>query len=146
MVFPSLSDAFLAPAFALYINISWLKNLRWVDGPIPQLGAMSIYESWSLQVLSPRCWVSWLISSTLGPGSFFDPWDLGHSTSHSIAHPCHIFLFIFKALWTSHQSLLMTIPPMPSSPHNLPHPGPSLPLPPMIIFFPFLNGIEASTL
>ena len=32
------------------------------------LGAMFIYWRWSLQVLSPSCWVFQLISSTLGPG------------------------------------------------------------------------------
>ena len=34
-------------------NISGLKTLRWVDAPMPLLGAMPICWRWSLQVLSP---------------------------------------------------------------------------------------------
>ena len=45
------------PEFPLDRNNSGLKILMWVGGPIPQLGAMSIYWRWSLQVLSPCCWV-----------------------------------------------------------------------------------------
>jgi hypothetical protein len=53
MVLPSVS----VPRFVLVLpldrNISELKTLRWVYGPIPQLGAMPIYWRWSLRVLSP---------------------------------------------------------------------------------------------
>ena len=51
----SLYAIFFVPVFPLDRNISGLKTLRWVGGPIPQLGAMPIYWRWSLQVLSPLC-------------------------------------------------------------------------------------------
>jgi hypothetical protein len=43
--------------FPLDRNISGLKILRCLHGPIPQLGVVPIYWRWSLQVLPPLCWV-----------------------------------------------------------------------------------------
>jgi hypothetical protein len=63
VAFPSVSAPFSVPAFPLDKNNSGLKILRRVGGPIRQLGAMSMYWRWSLQVLSHFCWVFWLISS-----------------------------------------------------------------------------------
>jgi hypothetical protein len=61
MAFPSVSVPFFVSAFPLDRNDSGLKFLRWVGSPIPQLGAMPVYWRWSLQILSPLCWVFWLI-------------------------------------------------------------------------------------
>jgi hypothetical protein len=55
MAFPSVSVPFFVPIPFLDRNISGIKILRWVGGLIPQLGAMSIYWRWSLQVLSFLC-------------------------------------------------------------------------------------------
>ena len=57
---------------------------------------------WSLQVLSPLCWVFQLMSSLLGPGNLLLPWHLGLSSGYSqfpIPH-CYIFLFNFLTLCT----------------------------------------------
>ena len=60
---PFLQSPFFVPAFPLDRRDSGLKFLKWVGGPIPQLGAMPIHWIWSLQVLSPLCWVFRLMSS-----------------------------------------------------------------------------------
>jgi hypothetical protein len=41
------------PFFPSDMGTSGLEIFRWMGGPIPQLGAMSIYWRWSLQVQSP---------------------------------------------------------------------------------------------
>jgi hypothetical protein len=43
--------------------------LRWVGGPIPQPEAVPMQWIWSLQILSPICWLFQLMSSPLGPGN-----------------------------------------------------------------------------
>lgn len=48
-------------------------------------------------------------------------------------------------LWASLLSSPILDPASFSPSPPLSHPGPSFPLPPMIIFFPLLSGIEAST-
>ena len=48
----SLCSIFV-PFFPLSRNISELKTLRWMGSLIPQMGAMSIYWKWSLQILFP---------------------------------------------------------------------------------------------
>jgi hypothetical protein len=55
IAFRSISAPFFDPEFPLVRNNTWLKFLRLVGGPIPQLRAMSISWSWSLQVLFPHC-------------------------------------------------------------------------------------------
>ncbi|EDL30734.1 mCG148045 [Mus musculus] len=112
-----------------------------MGSPIPQLGAMPIHWIWSLQVLSPLCWLFRLMSSPMGPGNLLLPWHLGLSSGYPqfpIPH-CLIFLFNFLSL---------PIPdPAPSlPPPSLTLPGLSLPLPPMIILVPLLSRTEASTL
>jgi hypothetical protein len=79
MTFPSISVPLFVPVFPLDRSNSGLKFLRWVGGPIPQLEAMPIHWIWSLQVLSPLCWVFQLMSSSLGPGSLLLSWHLGLS-------------------------------------------------------------------
>ena len=88
MVFPSVSVPFFVPVFPLGRNISGLKSLRWVGGAIPQLVVMPIYWRWSLQVLSPLCWVFWLKSLMMGPGSHLLPWHLGLSSGCVCLHEC----------------------------------------------------------
>jgi hypothetical protein len=44
---------YFVPVLPLDRNISELKALRWVDGPIPWTRAISFYWRWSPQVLSP---------------------------------------------------------------------------------------------
>jgi hypothetical protein len=53
-LFFSLCFTFV-PVFPLDRNNSELNILRCVAGPINQLGGMSIYWRWSLQVLSLHC-------------------------------------------------------------------------------------------
>ena len=67
------SAPFFSPVFPLDRNISRLKILRCVGGSIPQPGAMPNLWIWSLQVLSPLCWVFQLMSSLLGPGNLLSP-------------------------------------------------------------------------
>ena len=43
MAFPSVSVPFFVHVFPLDRYVSGLKNLRWVDDTIPQLGALLIY-------------------------------------------------------------------------------------------------------
>jgi len=66
MVFPSVSSPFFISVLLFDKSNSGLIFLRWAGGPISQLGAMPIHWIWSLQVLSPLCWVFWLMSSLLG--------------------------------------------------------------------------------
>jgi hypothetical protein len=68
---------FVVSVFSLYKNNSVLKFLRWMSGPIPQLGAMLIYWRWSLQVLSLLYWVFQLMSLELGSGNVSLSWSLG---------------------------------------------------------------------
>jgi hypothetical protein len=135
------------PCFPLYRNNSGLKILRWVGCPVPPLGVMLIYLMWSLQVLSPFCWIFWLMSSMLGPGNLSFPWYLGLSSGyHKFPIPhCYIFLFSFLTFCPL-PSFPTTDPahPFPSPPLSLP--GPSLPLPPGIILFPLICRIEAPTI
>jgi hypothetical protein len=74
-----------------------------VGSPILQLGAMPNHWIWSLQVLSPLCWVFQLMSSPLGPGNLLLHWHLGLSSGHPqfpIPH-CLIPLLNFLTLCTS---------------------------------------------
>jgi hypothetical protein len=82
MAFPLVSVPFFALVFPLDRNISGLKILRRVGRPIPQLEAMPIYWRWSLQALSPLCWVFWLKLLPLAPGSLSIPWSLGLSSGY----------------------------------------------------------------
>ena len=73
IAFPSVSDPCFVLAFPWDRNNSGLKILRWVNGHIPQLGAISLYWMWSLQVIFPLCWAFWLMTSPLGPESLPHP-------------------------------------------------------------------------
>ena len=78
--------------------------------------AMSMYWRWSLQVLSPLCWVFQLMSSPLGPRSLMHPLFLGLSSDTSPPHsppPLPHILFILLALWTSFLSLPILDPVLP---------------------------------
>jgi hypothetical protein len=93
----------------------WVKIL-WRDGPIPQPGAMPNLWIWSLQVLSPLCWVFQLISSPLGPGSLLLFWHLGLADGYpSSASP--IATHLFSISWPSvHLARLLPhliLPPTP---------------------------------
>ena len=110
---------------------------------------MPIYWRWFLQVLFPLCWAFWLKSSMLGPGIISLPCSLGLFSIY-LQFPipyCYIFLFNFLSLCTS----LLPIPipysaPSYFLPPPLSLPDFSLPLPPMIILFPFLSRTKAFTL
>ena len=142
MAFPSVSALVVIPAFPLESNSSGLKFLRWVGGPIPQLGAMPIYWRWSLQVLSPCCWVFQLMSSPLGPGRLLHPWGLGFSSGSPHSPPRTVTYFNSSPGVLDFSSHTCSFCPLfPPSPHS--HAGSSLPLPPMIILFPLLNENEA---
>jgi hypothetical protein len=77
MFFPLVSAPHCVPAFPFDRRNSGFIFWRWVGGLIPQLGAVPIH--WSLQVLSPICWVSQLMCSLLSPGYLLGPWSLGLS-------------------------------------------------------------------
>jgi len=80
MAFPTVTAPFFVPVFPLDRNDSELKMLRWVGGLTPQLKVMLIYWRWSLQLLSPICWVFQLMSSPLRPGNLLLPGCLGISS------------------------------------------------------------------
>ena len=93
----SLCSIFV-PAFPLDRDDSGLKHFRWVGGPIPPLGALSIYWRRSLQVLSPYCWVFQLMSSTLGSWILLHLWFQGLSSS-SLPSPSATYFYSFS--WSS---------------------------------------------
>ena len=70
MAFPSVSAPLFVTAFTFARRNSGLIFLRWVGGPIPQLGAMPIHWIWSLQVLFPPSWS--ILAKALPVGS----WEL----------------------------------------------------------------------
>ena len=150
MAFPSISAPFSVPTFSLDRNNSGLKSLRWVGGPIPQLGAMSIYRMWPLQVLSPRCWEFQLMSSSLGHRSFLNPWLMALSNGSPISYPSllHISIHSLGSLDLSPVSSL-TCSHLPFCLPPSPCPLPLRAIPPSVpsdYFVPLLRGIEASTL
>jgi hypothetical protein len=138
-------------------NISGLKTLRWVCGPILGPGAMPIYWRWSLQVLSPLLCAFRLKSSHLGPGSLSFPWSLGPSSGyHQFLIPhCYTFLFDFLTLSVplshslqylilpllfSYSSLPPNIPPSSTFQNNInppPNPGLKHLHPGVLSFHPF---------
>ena len=123
MTFPSVYVSFFVPVFPLNRNTSRLTILRYVGGPIPQLGAVPIYWRWFLQVLSPLCCIFWLKSSQLGPGSLFLPLLLGLSSSYpqfTIPH-CYILLLDILTLCIFLLPLPISEPaPLFPSPSSLP--------------------------
>jgi hypothetical protein len=109
MAFPSISAPLFVPAFPFDRSDSGLLFLRWVGGPIPQLEAKPTHWIWSLQVLSPLCWVFQLMSSLLNPGNLLGPWHLGLSSGYPqspLPHVLHSSYQIPDPLYFS-----------PSSPH-----------------------------
>jgi len=98
MAFPSVSAPVFVPIFSFDRSSSGLIFLRWVGGPIPQLGAMPIHWIWSLQVLSPLCWVFRLMSSLLGPGNLLGPWHLGLSSGFPQFPTPHCYTPLFSFL------------------------------------------------
>jgi hypothetical protein len=77
MVFPSVSVPFCLPVFPLKRNISGLKILRWLVGPLLQSRSLPTYCRCSLQVRSPLCWVLWVKALVWFQGSCHFPgiWD-----------------------------------------------------------------------
>jgi hypothetical protein len=108
----SLCSIFFWSVFPLDRNISVLKFLSCMDGPIPYLRAMPNYWRCSLQVLSPLYWIFQVMSSTLGPGSFSHPRHLricSGPTPPPVPYPTHPLLLV---LWAS----LLSLPiPNPAS-------------------------------
>ena len=78
----------------------WVKNFRCVGGPIPPLGAMSIYWRWPLQVLSALFWIFWQMSSPLHPGSLLHACCLGLS-SDSPTSPSITANYFYSFSWPS---------------------------------------------
>ena len=109
MAFPSVSAPLFVPVFPLDRSNSGLKFWRWVGGPIPQLGAMPNLWIWSLQVLSPLCWVFQLMSSLLGPGSLLLSWHLGLSSGYpSSPSPTATYFYSFSLFYEP--PLLISLP------------------------------------
>ena len=73
--------------------------------PIPQLGAVPVHWIWSLQVLSPFCWVLWLMSSLLGPGNLLGPWHLGLSSGYPQILLCLFYVRVHLRGSLYHKSL-----------------------------------------
>jgi hypothetical protein len=145
MVFPSVSAPLFVLAFPLDRSNSGLKFLRWVGGPIPQLGGGG-GGGWGTPCLSTLdglyrfnlpCCVFWLMSSLLGPGNLLLPWHLRLSSGYPQFPIPHCYTPPFKSLIIS--TSLPTpptadlFPLFPLPPLSLP--GPFLPLPPGIILF-----------
>ena len=111
----TVSVLLVMPVFSLARNNSRLIFLRWISGPILQLGALPNLWIWSLQVLSSLCWVFHLMSSPLGYDSLLLSWHLGLSSGYPqfpISH-CYTPLFNFLTLCTS------TLSPLASDPAQL---------------------------
>jgi hypothetical protein len=89
-----------------------------------------------------------LRSSPLGPGSLSHPWHLGHFNgppcSPTLTAQYFYLFFLSSELLTCFFPYLNLTPIF--SPSLLFYPGPFFPLPSMIILFPLLNEIEATTL
>jgi len=135
MAFPSVSAPLIVPVFHLDRSSTELIFLR--RNVVPQPVTVPNIWIWSLQVLSPLCWVFQLMLSLLGSGSLLLFWHLGLSGGYPqfcIPH-CYTILFNFLTLCTSPLS-----PPtpdfVPTFPFHLLSPILSLPLPPLIILFP----------
>ena len=142
MAFPSVSAPLFVPIFPLDRSNSGLKFWRWMGGPIPQLGAVPNLWIWSLQVLSPLCWVFQLMSSLLGSGNLLYLWHLGLSSVYphsSLLHTSVQFpnLLYFCPVY----SHTLSCPLFVLFPFQVP---PSLYFP--WLFFPLLSRTEASTL
>lgn len=145
----SLCSTFCPCISLIQIN-SGVIFLRWVGRSIPQpLDEMPNFWIWSLQALSLLCWIFHLMSSPLGSGTLLLPWSLRLSSGClqlPITH-CYRSLLNFLTLCTSLLSL-----PVPDTasplypPLSISLPGLSLPLPPVIVLFPVLCRIQASTL
>jgi hypothetical protein len=103
---------FFCPWICFIQEKFWVKSFEMVGGPILQLGVMTIYWRWSLQVLSPLYWVFWLMSFPLGPGKLLLNQHLEFSIGcHQFPTPhCYISLFIFLDLWISFLCLSITHP------------------------------------
>jgi hypothetical protein len=101
LVLPSVSvPFFFVPVLPLHRNISGLKTLISVGGPIPQPGAMPIYWRWSLQVLP---FPSLCISAKVIPFGSQEPHVSLVSRALPLLSPvpglpCYVFLFIFLTL------------------------------------------------
>ena len=109
VAFHSVSAPLFVPVFPLAQNNSGLKILRWVGGPIPQLGGgkVSNLGIWSQQVLPSLCGVFQLMSSLWGPRRLLLLWLLGLSGCYPefpISH-CYTPLFNFLILCTSISSI-----------------------------------------
>ena len=129
MAFPLVFASLFAPEFFFTGRISGLIFLRWVGGLIFQLGSMSIHWAWSLQVLSPLCWVFHLMSPLLGPGNLLGSWHLGLSSGYTQVPLSHCYSSPFKFLILCaypHLLLYLNCPPFLSSLLSLS--DPSLPL------------------
>jgi hypothetical protein len=128
---------------------SGLKFLKMGGWPLPQLGAMSIYWRWPFQVPSLHCWALWLMSSPLNPGRLSHPrFPRVSKGVPLLPNPhCCTSPLILLALLASLLSLPILDSALPFPLHSpLSHPISSLPLPPMIILFPFLSRYQISTL
>jgi hypothetical protein len=134
MAFPSVCAPLFVLAFPSDRRNNGLIFLRWVVGPIPQLGAMPIHWVWSPQVLMPLCWGFWLMSSQLSVGSFLDPWHLGLSSGYPQFPPhCYTPPYKLLTLCTSSPS-----PPISEPAHLFPSPPCFLPDLPLSLYFPRL--------
>jgi hypothetical protein len=80
----SVSVPLFVPVFPLDRSNSGLIFGRWVGGHIPQTGAVPNLWIWSVQVLSPFCWVFQLMASSLGPGSLLFSCLLGLSGGYPL--------------------------------------------------------------
>jgi hypothetical protein len=128
--------------------IDWLFYLftfqefwLWISNPVSPLEALSISWRWTIQVPFPQCWAFWLRSPQ---------WVLSLSPPRSLVlSRGSPHLPLTKAVYFHSFSWPSGLPFCPLPHHiwscSLFFPSPSLPLPPVIISFPFLSGIEDSS-
>jgi hypothetical protein len=120
------------------------KFWRWFGDPIPSLVALSIYWRWSLQVASSHCCSFCVSSPMLSPGSFSHLMSLGLSRGSPQMPPPDAANFHSFSWPSGLRSCFLTYVLLLLYPF-FSYPSTSLPLPQVIVLFPFLSEIEASS-
>ena len=142
--FPSVSAPFFCPCVSFRQEQFWVKIFEIGGWPHSSTGG----HVYLLEVVSSNS-ISQLLDilSNVIPIGFWEPL-IPDIWGFLVIPPGPCFTVLHVSI---HSSGSLNLSPVSSHiwscplspPHPLSHPGPSLPLPPMIILFHFLSGIEA---